>query len=89
MNHKDSELIKKITSTFNNELIFDAEANQMSYTIRDPISMVTQINDYPDKASEMVQVWSLSSFEVSCQLLTNDLNQVSFFFMLISFFDGS
>jgi len=56
VNHKDSELIKKITSTFNNELIFDAEANQMSYTIRDPISMVTQINDYPDKASEMVQL---------------------------------
>ena len=23
------------------------------------------------------QVWSLSSFEVGCQLLTNDLNQVS------------
>ena len=23
------------------------------------------------------QVWSLSSFEISCQLLTNDLNQVS------------
>ena len=24
-----------------------------------------------------LQVWSLSSFEVSCQLLTNDMNQVS------------
>ena len=25
----------------------------------------------------LVQIWSLSSFEVSCQLLKNDLNQVS------------
>ena len=29
------------------------------------------------QGDDLVQVWSLSSFEVSCQLLTNYLNQVS------------
>jgi len=35
----DASLIEKVTSSFNNELIFDPEENRMSYTIRDPISM--------------------------------------------------
>ena len=47
IDHKDSSLIQHITSTFNNELIFDPEVNQMSYTIRDPISMVHRANDNP------------------------------------------
>ena len=48
--------------------------------------MLTKVHSPPlsvfDKVSRMeiydfIQVWSLSSFKVSCRLLTNDLNQVS------------
>jgi len=53
----DRELVRRVTQTFNNELIFDAEANQMSYTIRDPISMTHRAHDYPDElGTSMVQL---------------------------------
>ena len=34
-----------------------------------------QLDRRPEQPGQ--QVWSLSSFDVSCQLLTNDLNQAS------------
>ena len=48
----DHELVRRVTQTFNNELIFDAEANQMSYTIRDPISMTHRAHDYPGMVND-------------------------------------
>ena len=42
-----------------------------------PAKGIAQPTEGVPPVEDAKQVWSLSSFEVSCQLLTNDLNQVS------------
>lgn len=41
LNWKDPKLVEAVTQKFNNELVFDPEAEEMCYTLRDPISVGT------------------------------------------------
>jgi NAD+ kinase len=41
LNWKDGKLVEAITQKFNNELVYDPEADSMAYTLRDPISVGT------------------------------------------------
>ena len=78
----DHELVRRVTQTFNNELIFDAEANQMSYTIRDPISMTHRAYDYPGMVADTIfsspcfSVTDVRLFIVSFRLKPSYLSEV-------------
>jgi len=41
LNWKDAKLVEAVTQKFNNQLVFDPEAEFMCYTLRDPISVGT------------------------------------------------
>lgn len=54
----NSELIKNITSKFNNSLIFDPTKQLMAYTIRDPVVFGTGFNCKPRGFAKKIEVKS-------------------------------
>ena len=75
INFKDKELIETVTSKFNNELLFNPEMNLMSYTIRDPISMIHHPSDLerrPRGKAQKIQVKS-KCFE-ACLVIDGSLS---------------
>ncbi|XP_077499866.1 NAD kinase 2, mitochondrial isoform X1 [Amblyomma americanum] len=55
---RDSKLIERITTSFNNSLIFDPSKCLMAYTIRDPVVFGTDFNSKPRGFAKRIEVKS-------------------------------
>ncbi|XP_077549287.1 NAD kinase 2, mitochondrial isoform X2 [Haemaphysalis longicornis] len=55
---RDSKLIERVTSSFNNSLIFDPSKCLMAYTIRDPVVFGTDFNSKPRGFAKRIEVKS-------------------------------
>lgn len=55
---RDPKLIERVTTNFNNSLIFDPSKCLMAYTIRDPVVFGTDFNSKPRGFAKRIEVKS-------------------------------